>query len=188
MRLLLTLIVNGLFAAAVLAADLYQVEVIIFEQANAQAAQEEHYAAPSTLPSWHNARPLSYDGDANQTFSALPSSRHVLQGVGRELDRDPEYNVLVHTAWLQTGTSSRNAVPVYLSDGASGGSWYNAGHAIEGSVTFTHARYAHIDSELIYRHRGQDYYLQGSSRVDHNQLHYFDHPMFGMIVYIDPVD
>ena len=47
-------------------------------------------------------------------------------------------------------------------------------------------KYLHVDLDFVYYHEGQPVRLKESRRVKLRETHYFDHPLFGIIVELSP--
>jgi len=57
---------------------------------------------------------------------------------------------------------------------------------VEGFVTVRIGKYLHVDLDFVYYHEGQPVRLKESRRVKLRETHYFDHPLFGIIVELSP--
>ena len=169
----LSLLVPLLAAPALCAAPrLYDVEVIIFSN-NGAASDEELVDRPDA-----QLAPDRGTGPAGE-FTALPARG---------------YHVLFHRAWRQPAYDRARAVgyPVHTPAAGRHGS-------VSGTVTLLKERYLHLDVDLrmttgaavtapyadgpggapVYR-------LSERRRIRSGELHYFDHPRFGMIARVTP--
>jgi hypothetical protein len=189
-RCLLALLVLCAGPAPLVAApELYDVEIIIFSQ-NARSDQGE---------AWHQA-----DAEAGRAqgvspqnrFTELSSSRYRLKPVRYSLQQGGDYTVLYHRAWRQLAYSPSRAVdyPVHaLSD--------DSRNSVEGTVRLVRGRYLHLDMDLLLRDTGLQppghyadgpgytpaYRLIEKRRIKRSDLHYFDHPRFGVLALVTPV-
>lgn len=184
----LSLLVTLLAAPALRAAPrLYDVEVIIFSN-NAAAGDEEPVNRPDAQLA--PARGTVHAGE----FTALPAGAYQLNNIQGGLAAARGYHVLFHRAWRQPAYDRARAVgyPVHTPAAGRHGS-------VSGTVTLLKERYLHLDVDLrmttgaavtapyadspgsapVYR-------LSERRRIRSGELHYFDHPRFGMIARVTP--
>ena len=103
----------------------------------------------------------------------------------RRLRRSGEYEILGHLSWQQQVPERGRPQPIYvnLNDGQ-----------LQGELAFTLGRYLHTSARLwftpdnLVSDTGQYAQMVQSRRMRSATLHYFDHPLFGMIVRIDKVE
>ena len=103
----------------------------------------------------------------------------------RRLRRSGEYEILGHLSWQQQVPERGRPQPIYvnLNDGQ-----------LQGELAVTLGRYLHTSARLWFMPdnlvSGAGHYAQmvQSRRMRSATLHYFDHPLFGMIVRIDKVE
>ncbi|MGK0173549.1 MAG: hypothetical protein ACI9W2_005297, partial [Gammaproteobacteria bacterium] len=66
------------------------------------------------------------------------------------------------------------------------------GATVDGSIRVWRTRYLHIDADLLYR-LGYDgngpgeFRMEQHRRMRSRELHFLDHPMFGVLIYISPI-
>lgn len=164
----------GLYGSNAAAAELYDVEIIVFS----------HAVDTDQGESWDTR-----EDDAGQArsaagnrFTELSSGQFRLKPVSYSLQQGGSYQVLLHRAWRQSA-SAAGAYPVRASTGD--------GHSIEGSVRLTRGRYLHLDVDLLLRNVvGPGYAsvhrLAEKRRMRSDELHYFDHPRFGLLAQVTP--
>ena len=186
------LLVGALLAACIhnpaAAARLYDVEIIIFRH-DRQADQDE---------AWHT--PDSTAGRASGQFregrfTELSASRYRLNPVRYSLQRSDGYSVLFHRAWRQVayGPSQAADYPVHsFSD--------DRRNSVEGTVRLERNRYLHLDVDLLLmnaadaapgQYSGEPgstpaFRLREKRRIKSSELHYFDHPRFGLLAVVTP--
>ena len=115
----------------------------------------------------------------------------------RKLRAISAYEPLVHVGWVQPGLPETDAVPIDL--GTLG--ILNP----RGTVRVHLSRFLHITLDLTYHAKGSatparsasdgldeivlapQYRLTAARNVRSNELHYFDHPAFGVLVRVTPV-
>ena len=103
----------------------------------------------------------------------------------RRLRRSGEYEILGHLSWQQHVPERGRPQPIYvnLNDGQ-----------LQGELAVTLGRYLHTSARLWFTpdnlasDAGQYAQMVQSRRMRSATLHYFDHPLFGMIVRIDKVE
>jgi hypothetical protein len=115
----------------------------------------------------------------------------------RRLAASSAYEPLLHTGWVQPGLPEADATPFDLSTlGIVNPS---------GTVRVHLSRFLHITLDLTYRRSagsaamrtgadglneivlGEKYRLKATRSARSNELHYFDHPAFGVLVRVTPV-
>jgi hypothetical protein len=168
----------------------YDVEIIIFRNnAMSDAGEQWPTQAVSNL---QPTRVFSQD-----EFSELSPSLYQLDAIRGGLRNSSGYSVLLHRAWRQVGYDAAHAIayPIhFLAD--------NGRDGIEGSVTLVRERYLHLDVDLLLITAGSPspaqysdspvskpiFRLREKRRIRSRELHYFDHPRFGMIAMVTPYD
>lgn len=211
MKNLMNKIIVGLFciliSANVAAANWYQVEMIIFEHLNPDTGGEQWYNNKG-LPDIANSVELVTDqaGDL-VAYQILSSGRYNISGVYSALKSSREYRPVMHIAWQQPGLSRSNAKLVHIRDTA--GTRSSDGYQdnlvkIDGTVKLRGGHFLFLDIDLAYFFNSlpestinsvmmnenitnnlSDYArLTESRKIKLNELHYFDHPLFGVITWV----
>ena len=119
-------------------------------------------------------------------YRRLPREQFALQDLARRLTNSGEFEVLEHLAWQQPIPERGNPQPIYVN--------LNNGE-LQGHVAVTLGRYLHSQATLWLQPAqteaqpspGGYALLDQSQRMRSGELHYFDHPLFGMLVRIDKV-
>ncbi len=147
--------------------------------------------APTPTPAEHAAALIdAYEAslfDASQQW--LGSAALQLQSEAQRLRRNNAYRVLLHDAWMQAVPPRDAPLPVMVQVGDRlADTWL-----IEGTLAVTVSRYLHVDARLWYgdvEAGGGDGYIEMAEtrRLRSGELNYFDHPRFGMLMRIDPVE
>jgi hypothetical protein len=205
-----------LLAFAVRSADArwYQVEVVVFEQPPSAADGGEAWPELVVRPDFGGAtllqdEPSSESGapglasavSAAVPFALLEPAERRLAGVARRVDGGG-YRLLVATGWRQPGYGTAQPRRVYVSDGPGpaavtlplpeapvalpGAVLPATPPRVEGTVAIKVARLLHVELDLVYDHEGVPVRLQETRRVKLRELHYFDHPLVGVIVQVTP--
>jgi hypothetical protein len=217
-RSVLTAVLLLAAAAAMGAADTdapawYDVEVLVFKNnssANSSAGDELWPADPGHPALEHAVElvPLAQTSPvpgAPQPFQQLDATAFTLKTAESRLTASPNYRPLLHLAWRQPASAQADAPAVHLhTDGAgakdaAGG---DNGRTLDGSIRISRNRFLHVDVDLLYRDAGSSraapsgaggdepvvFRLQQSRRINSGEVHYFDHPAFGLLVKVTPYD
>ena len=192
------------------ALPVYRVELIVFEYLSSLGSEEDWSADPRRTLTTTPGDAVSGETDDIPTAvdeaasTAMPALRFRLVDADGEALTDAfghmrasrDYRPLLHTAWEQPG---------YARDGAPGLDLARVDSLparLRGTVTLSLARYLHLDLALdldpasvipTESRRGFGaavpvYRLRESRRMRSRELHFFDHPKFGVLVRIDPVE
>jgi hypothetical protein len=205
-----------LLLPGVAAARWYQVEVVVFRHLEGQSAGGEAWPDLTDLPEFGRAMelivtlpemsdeppPLAQDSGSDRTpiaFELLDDKERKLNGVQSRLQRSGEYEPLLFAAWRQPSFGVARAKRIYLSDvylAARGGRTSvdakTADRApamaprAEGVVRVKVGRLLHVDVDFLYYHEGSPVRLTETRKLKLREIHYFDHPLFGVIVQVSP--
>ena len=175
--LLCVLVVLDCFGTRAVAANRYDVEVIVFRQL-AASDDGEQWPMNTTVADNRFARTPLQQGLEN-----LPDSQFALNGIADALQRSGAYQVLVHRIWRQDAYDRHSAVP-YLLHTAAGSS----GREVDGSITLIRERYLHLSVDLTLTSPDALYRLDETRRMRSGELHYFDNPRFGVIARVTPYE
>lgn len=179
--LLLALFIAAPFSVQAAEGD-YTIEVLIFTQ-NSYGDGSLPYDAldpNQTPPAIAQAvQPGAYNGLPFSQLESLPRERYVLSDDATRLSRQG-FRVLWHGGWFQNVGTGRNPnVRIASSDGR-----------VDGVIQVDRGRYLHFKPDLLLSRDAaiesapQRYRVRHSQRMRSNQLHYLDHPHFGMLVMI----
>ena len=133
-------------------------------------------------------------------FKLLERAERRLTAVENRLRLSREYRPLIFAAWRQPSFGVSRAKRIYLSDverlqlgdavragGASEGQFTLARTPeVEGIVRVKIGHLLHVDVDFLYYHEGTPVRLTETRQLKLNELHYFDHPLFGVIVQVSP--
>ena len=211
-RVLLLLLLAA--APGLATARWYQVDVVVFKHNVESATGGEQWPAMSELPDYGNSIDLLTDlpamsdepnegvADSNAgplAFKALERSERGLAAAERRLRGSSEYTPLLSAAWRQPSFGVGNAKRVHLSSldtlraarpPATGvddtAPEAVATPSIEGVVTLKIARQMAVDVDFIFDHDGTPLRMKASRSMKLREVHYFDHPLFGVLVQVVP--
>lgn len=157
--------------------SLYNVEVLVFENRMPGLEGGELWAQ-------EKVRPLP-DETAIAELSGMPEdSESVIAQAAEQISKDSDYRLLLHGYWQQTAEAKSDTKPIRLatSDGT-----------LDGLFRFYLSRFLHVDVNLQLRQPGATadsaplvMRLREHRRIRTQDVHYFDHPRFGMLVRITP--
>lgn len=157
----------------------YHTEVLVFEHL-ASAGGEQ----PPRMP-LVNEPALHPD---SQTNRVQPAGNANLNGIASRLNNSSAYRVITHESWQQPFPSKNAAPAVGLRSSA-----------LAGGVRFYRGTYLHAELDLWFQGAGgalsentsgepRRPHLQTSRRIRSGEVHYFDHPDFGVLLHIKPVE
>ena len=203
----------GIVAAALaLPADAsarwFTAEIIVFDDLRSEGLHAEHWPADPGEPSLRNAIELTRllddsSDDAVHAYRLVNPSRLALGGVWNSLRRSANYRPLLHAGWHLPGLPRTSARPVHLrrslaeSAGAAADEARGNRPSVHGTVTVSLARFLQVELDLLY-HRpvtGEAlvpgsaptrFRLVSERRMRSGELHYIDHPLFGVLVLLTP--
>ena len=204
-----TLALSAVLAAAVAlpagaAERWFTAEIIVFEDLRSDNLHTEHWPPDPGEPSVANAielTPLPGDApdDGVHAYRLMKSSNLTLGGVWSHLRRSAHYRPLVHAGWRLPGLSRSAARPVHVGRSLGEGEARAAEgvgaerSSVHGTVTVSLARYLQVDVDLLYHRPARDdvvapnsvptrFRLVSERRMRSGELHYIDHPLFGVLV------
>lgn len=189
LAILLCLTLSTFSASAAKNPELYEVEIVVFQTKLAYLEGEELWARDvvnTKLPGMANAI----------TAKNIPAIDSPLWKAAGTLEADADYNVLIHKRWLQPAETTSETKWVYLKNARTDPL------QLEGTVRFYQSRFLHVDVELLLREDGgrgltatpaadagpKVYRISEQRRIRSRRVNYFDHPKFGALVWVAPVD
>lgn len=151
-----------------------------------------------------------------QPFQLLPDEALTLTYITEKLDSSAKYVPILHIAWRQPVVAKREAQTIYIhSNLALAGEDKIAEDAalaaplntLDGTIKLYLGRYLHLEADLLYRNQTEPmnsntffmnlsdeeqpqtlFRLHQTRRMRSKELHYFDHPMFGLLTQITPYE
>ena len=162
----------------------YEVEVLVFENRLPELEGGELWTRDTVQPLGPEIN------DAVTVGTALPESD--LTRVAEILENDGHYRILTHKRWLQNTEAKSTTRPMRINsmDGE-----------LDGTLRFYLSRFLHVEISLAYSEPGVPtlytvtpatpgllYRISEQRRVKRKDVHYFDHPKFGALVRVAPVE
>ncbi len=203
----------------------YDIEIIIFEDAHARYINSETWQqdAPDDTESLidnatsnkatDNLDKLSLSEINAGSYKSLKPK--ILRSEYKRINGSSEYNVLLYSAWRQTGLDESKAFDIDIDELVN---LHNnkSQNAIHGHLKVVLARYLHFYGDLDYQRpidksvvntdtidasvdasaqttetdliSKQSYPMQIHRRMRSKELHYIDHPLVGILVQINPTE
>jgi hypothetical protein len=205
LRSLLLVIIAVVSAPAVIAEtdDLsrgYEIELLIFRNL-VEADGGEVW--PVDYSDWFEEESLDNmdngeqpDPPSRAAVTWLPKSQFRLTAQRNALARSAPYRPIAHFAWRQAVTDRRRAKPLEVP----GGNRNPERAYVDGLARVSVERYLHLDLNLrlhlpattteaaALEYGVPEIRLRQKRRMRSNELHYFDHPRFGVIALITPYE
>ena len=191
----------------------FSVEIVVFDDLQSESRHVEHWPADPGEPSLRGAVELMHPNEADpegtlHAYRLMASSELSLGAVRNRLRRSARYRPLLHMGWRLPGLSSDAARPVHVGPGPGEGEAGAAKPAgaeratVHGTMTVSLARYLQVDVDLLYtRPAGGEaaapdtapdttparFRLVSERRMRSGELHYVDHPLFGVLILLTPI-
>jgi peptidoglycan-binding protein CsiV len=155
----------------------YDIEVLAFETQMPEFEGSEL---------WTRA-PRAADATAI-AIESLPPSPDFATAIN-SMRNDGRFRVLLHKRWTQSAESKLGGPPVQL---------LSADSQLSGTLKFYLARFLHLELNVSYQPNSgaigatpasdvtPSYVINEQRRVKSNELNYFDHPKFGVLVRVTP--
>jgi len=159
----------------------YDIEVLVFENRLPELAGDELVGRDPAA--------LRKKALENAALPAPGAGESYLQpGVAKLLEADGHYRVLAHAHWQQTlePNPKTPVKPVRIAAADP--------NELDGSVRFIMSRFLHLDVTLLFQPAPADntapmtYTINEQRRIKSQETHYFDHPRFGVLVRVLPLD
>lgn len=169
--------------AAPAATNMYDIEVVVFENRLSDLEGDELWARePEKSASTGKDESISAGGNPPEN-SALSAATTALEKSGR-------HHVLAHLRWQQSAEAKSVSKPVKIGNTAAG---------LDGSLRFYLSRFLILELNLALREAQTGGTFSGTSekdavvyrlneprRIKVSETHYFDHPKFGALVRVSP--
>ena len=147
----------------------FNVEVIAFKQS---APNSEIFAQTET------------EIDAVNRYARSIRGKKTMNSLYRRLDKSGEYRPFYYQAWQVQGRSGQVSLPVDI---------YDASQKLKGWIKIQRSDLLHVLVDVEWspsesaEEDGLIYHLKEKRRVLLKDVHYLDHPKFGLIVKVSPI-
>jgi hypothetical protein len=178
------------------AVDFYDVEILVFRQLDSQGDDEE-LDVPHIRHLELNLE-LQDLLDRTSPIPLEPAIEGYLSSPAQRIGNSRDYEILFHGRWSQT-TSDRKAAPYIQIDLPA----IRGSHTLTGVLRLFSTDLLYVDTFLRYRparqqtanqlseYTGQNtqpyYFLKERRRVKFGEVHFLDHPKFGVLLTVWPV-
>lgn len=116
-----------------------------------------------------------------QRFIPLSANELTMSEVAAKLAKSSRYELISHAGWTQPGFARDEAKrKVILRTNANG-------DQLSGSAVMSRERYLRLVFDLTVTINGERFFMETGRRMISRQIHYFDHPHFGVIAKITPL-
>ncbi|MGR9101067.1 MAG: CsiV family protein [Gammaproteobacteria bacterium] len=160
------------------AARKFHIELIVFAQ---HGPNSEKFVQSTSRVSWPSN--LAELTASSATGALRRTENKVLGSVYGQLSRSSAYRPLLHVAWIQEVKKNSKSPPVHVfQSGGTGG-----GYPVNGFVRLERGHYIHLSVDMEYAGSSLIYRLHERRRLLLNEIHYLDHPRFGIIATVRPV-
>ncbi len=171
----------------------YTVEVIVFETYALRGWTEEHWPDEIELPITQDSTSIFTTGKRPLFIENAKTS---LDTVAQKISK--HYRILFHQAWSQSAVDTKDA-PTVLIENAK-----ESGTQIVGTIKLYKTRFAHVEVDLEFEKaipakileefaENQQlalenlpshwrFNLKEARKIKEGELHYIDHPLFGVLV------
>ncbi len=158
-------------------APVYRVEVLVFRHLTAPDADSEVFVPAAPDP----------DGEADDTLPAPRAAAGEFRRIARDelrlvqayetMRRSRDYSPMIHIGWIQEGRPRSSAVPYRLSGGS-------GNYTVSGTARLVLEQRLRLDVDLEMTGDDGPFYLADGRPLRRGDLHYFDHPRFGVIAVV----
>jgi len=183
-----------LLSAGALAQDKwFQVELIVFERTDDYGVLAESWQPERGRPPVEESIQLIVADESPSedtgtfAYRLLNPSLYSLKDSWSGLRYSKSFRPLLHYAWRQPGLSEKHARWVHLYVPPQGDSGFGtAAPLIDGTLRVYLSRYLHVDADLLYQRADVEtqFRMQSSRRMRSGELHYLDHPLFGVLILV----
>lgn len=171
----------------------YTVEVIVFENHALRGWTEEHWSDEIELPITKDSTSIITTGKRPLFIENAKTS---LDTVVQKISKN--YQILFHQAWSQNAVDTKNAPTVLIENAQAGGT------QMVGTIKLYKTRFAHVEVDLEFEKaipskiseafsENQQltledlpshwrFNLKEARKIKGSELHYIDHPLFGVLV------
>lgn len=178
--LVVLLVVPAFSIAQAPATPAYDVELVVFRNLGGGSSNEQWSMHDPVTDASADAEAPD-PGAAEAPFPKLPAERLKLTAIYDTLKRSRAYQPLAHLGWTQPATD--RASTHYVSLNALG-----LDNGVAGRAALARGRYLHLTLDLTLQIPGDDtrYVLKQTRRMRSTEMHYIDHPRFGVVALITP--
>jgi len=177
----------------------FEVELLVFAYRDVIDSGEQLRPPPEPLPELGPLQPLnelheitppiierlSEEGPPVIQVQSLLNAQLLLEDEKLRIDRVDAYALLLHSGFSQEGVEEKWALPVSVRR-------LKAPATLAGTISLHRGRFLHIaldltlDTRTELRPLSQPFRLTERRRLRSGEVHYFDHPAFGVVLTVRP--
>jgi hypothetical protein len=197
-KLFLFIVIASITSVTFAASRIYQIDLLVFSHVTTKALLSESWPANPTMPLLNEAVDLKpYDAATpNALYQILHTSRSKFTKEIAIFNKQSTYRMLVNMAWLQPALTIKRATWIHINGGNN--------IQINGMMKISRPYLFQADADLVLtipaatmqqiapnaaaKIGATQFVLKQTASVRANQIYYFDHPLFGVIVKITPLN
>ncbi len=171
----------------------YALEVLIFSRPEPVQSITEVFPASEPEAPQNFDLQVALDSGFNNLIP-LPDSGHILRNSALRIRAQLDGQVLFHKRWIHPLTKKQQSNPWFRISGISGD-----GLSLTGYLRLSIDRFIEVDTDLRVTHSGvrqapdgttidEVYILREFRKMSSKDLHYLDHPAFGVIIAAEPIE
>lgn len=168
-KILSLLIITLLCISANASEQLYKIELVIFSQNQLNSEVFEQTTSKINWP--RRVYNLS-------SLKKVASENMSLHGIYTKLRRGQNYKPLMHVAWYQSAAKNSMSGAVKIK---------NIQGSINGFFRVQRGHLVYMIADIEYSPESEIYRINEKRRFKLNEIHYLDHPKFGILVRISPL-
>ena len=194
----------------------YKVEVIVFANLDESTIDDEKWQPITEVPQRKSVALKAPSAEQTVPYSLIPRSQLNLTSDKQHLSRSGKYKILYHSGWVQPVTETQKPFPVRITAGEimDNGMYELDGYVAVGRGRYLHFRPDLYFSRKVQKAPAMPealpvdtnasaalpalqfpelpeiltVNLNQARRMRSEELHYIDHPLFGVMVEILPMD
>ncbi len=157
-------------------APTYRVEVLVFRHLTAPDADSEVFVPAEREDDDAADEPATPRPPAGE-FRRIARDELRLAQAFATMRRSRDYSPMIHIGWIQEGRPRSDAVPYRLSGGS-------GNYTVSGTARLVLEQRLRLDVDLEMTGDDGPFYLSDGRPLRRGDLHYFDHPRFGVIAVV----
>lgn len=184
--LLVTLHYTSMDVQASASTALYEIEILVFKNNIPNLEGDELWIEQDVETKTKNREFIHPKKVAQQ-------SAYLSKAV-EKISSQKNYSIITHKRWSQDVNSKAASKIVRLSE-----PFGDNGSELSGDIIFYLSRFFHIDVNIKLKEPQKNFFategapsfntykIDDNRRIKSKEIHYFDHPKFGMLVYVNPI-
>ena len=171
----------------------YSIEVLVFENTSEAGSTAESWSENVDEPRTGFALSprgggrvgvLTAGSSEASSIAAVPRSQLAYVNLVKRLAQSGRYRHLVHIGWRQPGLEKSEALPVRIAGSSSAAP---DASGVRGTIRVYTSGALQLETDLVYNRSDSARFALRESRVMRSgELHYLDHPLFGVLVRVIP--